>query len=286
VLRDDADEGTTAMNARLTRAAFALSASGLLGLAALPPAAAADGGSATVSVFHGIPGATVDVYANSKKLLSDFAPGTLTAPVRLRAGTYDIEIFKAGADPSGTPVLEKTVDVPGGVNATVVASLAEDGQPALNAFVNDTSGIPAGKTRLIVRHVAAAPAVDVRANGTAVFKGLKNPEQATAEVPAGSVNADVVLAGTGTVVLGPATLNLPEGAGTVVYAWGSAKDKNLALKVQNLGTARMAPGAPAAGETGQADTARYEIAGWEYAVGGAALLGALVASGRLVIRRR
>ena len=44
------------------------------------PAQAAD--TATVSILHAVPGATVDVYANGKALLTDFEPGTLTEAQR------------------------------------------------------------------------------------------------------------------------------------------------------------------------------------------------------------
>lgn len=207
---------------------------------------------ATVSVLHGVPGLTVDVYAGDKELIPDFEPGTLTDPMKLDAGSYDIKIFKDGEGPDGSPAIEKTVDVPAGANATLVAHLTADGEPALDAFVNDTSTIPAGKARLTVRHVAAAPAVDVRADGKPVFEGLENPKEAKGEVAAGTVSADVVLAGTDTVALGPAELDLAEGANTVVYAWGSADDKNLQLKTQTVTGMHSAPSGVPAGETGAA----------------------------------
>ncbi|MFD4791811.1 DUF4397 domain-containing protein [Streptomyces sp. NPDC058459] len=216
--------------------------------------AGAGGGQATVSVLHAVPGLTVDVYAGGKELIPDFRPGTLTGPMELDAGSYDIRIFKDGDGPKGTPAIEKKVDVPAGVNATLVAHLGEDGRPVLDAFVNDVSRVPAGKARLTVRHVAAAPAVDVRAGRKPVFKNLVNPGEAKAEVPAGTVSADVVLAGTGTVAVGPADLGLAEGSNTVVYAWGSAKDKSLALKTQTLTGMHSAPGGVPAGGSGQAAT--------------------------------
>ena len=46
-----------------------------------------------VSVLHGVPGLTVDVYANGNKLLTNFKPGTLTDPVALPEGTYDLKVF-------------------------------------------------------------------------------------------------------------------------------------------------------------------------------------------------
>ena len=42
------------------------------------PAAAAD--TATVSVLHAVPEATVDVCANGDELIPDFKPGTLAGP--------------------------------------------------------------------------------------------------------------------------------------------------------------------------------------------------------------
>ena len=119
--------------------------------------------------------------------------------------------------------------------------------------MNDTSTLKPGKARLTVRHVAAAPAVDVRAGGTPVFKGLTNPNEAKADVAAGTVKADVVLAGTSTVVIGPADLNLKEGTNTIVYAWGSATDKNLKLAVQTIGGLHGNPGGVPSGTGGLVD---------------------------------
>ena len=41
----------------------------------------------------------------------------------------------------------------------------------LTPFVNDVSAVPAGQARVTVRHIAAAPAVDVRAGGAVVAPG-------------------------------------------------------------------------------------------------------------------
>jgi hypothetical protein len=222
-----------------------------VGLGAGPASAA---GTATVSVLHAVPGVTVDVYANGQKLLSNFAPGTLTEPMSVPAGSYDLAVFPAGSDPSSTqPAAEATgVSVPAGANATLVANLDAQGKPTLNAFVNDVSSVPAGKARVTVRHVAAAPAVDVRANGTPVITGLTNPDEKTLVVPAGTVKADVVLAGTSTVAIGPADLTLGEGTTTVVYAWGS-RSAGFKLAVQKLSGMSSAPSGVPAGSGGLVD---------------------------------
>ncbi len=128
-----------------------------------------------------------------------------------------------------------------GGNATVAAHLSTDGEPRMTTFTNDVSKTDAGQARLTVRHVAAAPAVDVRAGGQPLFTDLANPDEDTASVDAGTVNADVVLAGTDTVAIGPAELDLKEGVTNVVYAWGSAEDKNLALTGQTVSSRESTP---------------------------------------------
>src|SRR5829696_1924182 len=160
----------------------ALLAAGLWGIGG--PAQAAD--NAEVSILHGVPGATVDVYANGKALLKNFKPGTLTDPQMLPADTYDLKVVKAGDGADGDAVIQAdNVKVPAGANITVVAHLAADGDPTLTPFVNDVSTIPTGQARIIVRHTAAAPAVDIRAGGEPVFTNLTNPKQESAEVDAG-----------------------------------------------------------------------------------------------------
>ncbi len=244
------------------------------------PAQAAD--TATVSILHAVPGATVDVYANGKALLTDFKPGTLTDPQMLPAATYDLKVVAAGDGADGKAVAEaKGVEVPAGANVTVVAHLDADGSPTLSPYVNDVSSIPAGEARLTVRHDAAAPAVDVRANEKVAFKGLTNPKEATAELPAGTISADVVLAGTDTVAIGPAEVNLAEGTTTIVYAWGSAEDDNLQLAVQTIGGMGSNPGGVPGGTGGQAAVASPVTVGL-FAL---ALVGFAVAGTQLARRR-
>ena len=267
------------LSRRTTRIGVAAGAA-LLPLALVAPAQAAE--NATVSVLHGVPGLTVDVYANGEELIPDFEPGTLTDPLELPAGTYDLAVFPAGEGPDGEPAIEAAdVEVPAGANATVVAHLDADGEPMLSLFANDVSSVPAGKARLTVRHVAAAPAVDVRASEQPVFEGLENPDEDTAEVPAGTVSADVVLAGTSDVAIGPADLDLAEGTNTIVYAWGSAADENLALATQTIDGLHSAPKGVPAGSAGLAADGDG-VPAWLLVITAISLAGAAGATARLV----
>lgn len=259
----------------LTVAAVALG--GAVILAA--PAHAAD--PSKVSVVHGIPNTPVDVYVNGKKTIENFAPAKVAGPLDLAEGSYDIALTKPG-EPVASPLLEvKGAKVPAGANITLVAHLTADGKPAITPFVNDTAKLVAGKARLTVRHTAAAPAVDVRAGGQPVFKALANPDEAKADVDAGTVKADVVLTGTGTVVIGPTDLALGEGNSTVVYAIGSANDKTLNVVAQTISGLHANPGGVPSGTGGLAATG---VSAWWYAVAALGLL--LIGGGAAATRRR
>lgn len=246
-------------------------------LAAAP--AMADGHEATVSVLHGVPGLTVDVYIDGEEAIPDFEPGTLTEPMMLPEGTYDIEVYADGDEPgSADPALSaEGLEVPGGANLTLAAHLDADGAPMLSAFANDVSETAAGEARLTVRHAAAAPAVDIRAGETPVIEGLTNPDEQVLDLPADTVSADVTLAGTEDVVLGPADVELAEGTNTIVYAWGSAEDGNLDLAVQTIDGLHGDPDGVPSGQGGLADNGALLV----LALAGVA--GAVVA-GRFVIR--
>jgi LPXTG-motif cell wall-anchored protein len=251
---------------------------------AAPAGAQTSTGNGTVTVVHGIPGLTVDVYVNGNLTLADFAPDTVTDSLSLPAGEYQLAIRPANAAADSAPALSGTATLSAGANASIVAHLDGAGQPKLSVFVNDASAIEGGTARLVVRHTAAAPAVDVLANGSPAFTNLTNPNEAKADLPAGTISAAVAAAGTTTPVLGPTDLTLAEGTATIVYAVGSLQDgslKILSQRITGLGAqaaaATAAGPAPVAGElarTGSADVL------WLVAVGAG-----LVATG-VIVRRR
>lgn len=242
------------MSRRTTRS-LTLALGGVLlaaaaGLATAPLAAAQDTG--TVYVVHGIPDTPVDVYVDGARALDDFTPATSAGPLQLPAGSHEVTIFPAdAADDSGTPVIKATADLASGANVTLVAHLSEAGEPTLTPFVNDVSKLAAGQARLVVRHTAAAPAVDVLAGGKAVISGLTNPNEKALELPAGTVSASVAAAGTTEPVIGPADVDLEEGTATFVHAIGSLEDKTLGLVVVTISGLHSAPsGVPSGAPSG------------------------------------
>jgi hypothetical protein len=219
------------------------------GLAA--PAYAADG--VKLSVLHGVPGLTVDVYVNGERTINDFKPGTLAGPLDLDAGSYEVAITAADADDDSDPAIGPVdLDLEAGGNYTAVAHLNEDGEPTATLFTNDTSKTDAGQGRLTVRHTAAAPAVDILAGGDAVISDLSNPDEKVLNLDAGTVEASVAAAGTTDPVIGPADVTVAEGKNTIVYAWGSLEDDNLKLAVQTISGLHSPPHGVNAGEAGLA----------------------------------
>lgn len=262
------------------RSTIALSAAALLVTAFAGPASAqSDAG--TVTVVHGVPELTVDVYVNGDLTLEDFEPGTVTDPLDLPAGDYDVEIRAADEDPESDPAISGSAAVEAGANASLVAHLDADGQPTLSAFANDTSEIGAGDARVTVRHTAAAPAVDILAEGDAIVSGLSNPDEAVTEVPAGTYEVAVAPEGTTDAVLGPTDLTLEEGTNHIVYAIGSVDDDNLDLLVQTISGLHSSPDGVPAGTGGMADA----MPTWLVALSAAAAAGAVVAGGRLAYAR-
>lgn len=248
------------------------------------PAAAVDSGKSDLSVLHGIPGLTVDVYVNGVNTLDDFAPGTLAGPLSLDPGVYTVAITASDAVDDSAPVLGPIdITLAADMSYTAVAHLKADDSPTVSLFTNDISATAAGEGRLTVRHVAGAPAVDVLANGAVAFPNLTNPNEAMADLPVATYSAAVNLEGTDTTVIGPVDVTLAEGVNTIVYAWGSAADENLTVAVQTVDTMMGAPAGVTAGNAPLNNDSSLPIG--LIALAGLALVGAGVA-GRVAISRR
>jgi hypothetical protein len=243
------------------------------------PATAAD--TASVSVLHGVPDATVDVCANGEELIADFTPGTLAGPLDLPAGTYTItvvgdeETTNCDADALIGPA---DVSVEAGNSYTVVAHLDADGNLTATPFQNDTEAAAAGSGKLTARHTAQAPEVDVLVEGDSVGT-FSNPDQiGPAELPAGEYAVEIQ-AGGAAVPTTPALDAVPveEGVNTIAYAWGTAED--LQIAVQTVDLAHSAPSGVPGGESGEAAGTG---AAWLLLAAGLGMAGVAVSGRRLV----
>ncbi len=218
----------------------------LVALAGILPASAgedrggdghhSDEGTAVLTVFHGVPGLTVDVYVDGKLTLDNFEPGSFSDPLSLHAGTYSVAITAADATDDSHPVIGPVdLTLEEGDNYTVAAHLTEAGDPTATLFTNNTDKANKRNARLTVRHIAAAPAVDVLANGHPAVTDLTNPDEAELTLPVGTISVAVAATGTTDPLIGPADITIAKRTNTIVYAWGSLAAGNLAVAVQTVG---------------------------------------------------
>ncbi len=251
-------------------------------LLAIPAGAQSSGGN--VTVVHGIPGLTVDVYVNGDLTLEGFAPGDVAGPLSLPAGDYALAITAAGGSVEDA-VLEGSATVTDGLDASIVAHLTADATPTISIFVNDVTTIDAGEGRLTVRHTAAAPSVDILlADGTEVFTGVENPNEGVVELPADTYSVAIAAAGTGVdaAVFGPADLAVVEGTNRIVYATGDLAGGTFDLVIQDIGDLQSAP---AAVPSGSGDLATNGASVWLLAVAAVAAVG-VAGSARLALVRK
>jgi hypothetical protein len=255
------------------------------------PASAISATTADLYVFHGIPDTPVDVYVDGALTLDDFQPGTFAGPLDLPAGDYEVALTAFDATDASAPVLGPiTLTLEANKSYTAAAFLDADGNPTAKLFTNDVATTNAGEGRLTVRHTAAAPAVDILANGTAAFTNVVNGAEGTANLPVGTISASVVPTGaTEPVVLGPADVAIKDGVLTIAYAWGSLgggeeeEPNTLALAVQEITVGHTNPGGVPSGTAGYAAERDAMMQGM-WIVGIAALLAA--ASVGVVVARR
>ncbi len=260
----------------LVAAAFALLP------AALPSAAAAQTApSASIMLLHGIPGATVDVVVDGQVVIPGFRPGDMQDLSAFAGQTLrNVEVRAAG---TSTVVIGPiaSLAVPASGNVTVVAHLSADGTPTLTPFANDTSATPAGQGRLIVRHVAAAPAVDIVVGDARPVTNLSNPNQAALLLPAGTISGAQVAPSGGDPIATAPDLDLRAGTDLIVYAVGSLADGSFTFYTQTISGLG---GSPSSVEAGNSPVSSGRGTTTALLAGAVALL--VVGSGALAVRRR
>jgi hypothetical protein len=192
-------------------------------LSLLPAATANAGNDARVRVIHASPDApNVDVYVDGTRALADVPYKAASDYLPVPAGPHNVQVFAAGADPSGDAVIDADVTLEAGKDYTVAAvgNLAEI-EPAV--FADDNSAPAAGKAHVRVIHASPdAPAVDIAVkDGPVLFPNLSFPNAAgPAPVDAGTYDLEVRAAGTDTVALPLNGVQLQAGTIYTVVAIG------------------------------------------------------------------
>ena len=221
---------------RVWLAGGAVAAAGVTaGLAATPASAA---GTAKVNVVHGIPGVAVKVCVDGKPAVDHFRYGNTITGAKLAATTHQVRLVAAGKACAAPAILSSTYTLKAGRDYTIVANRNAEGTPNLKAFVNNVKPTAAGKARLVVRHTAQAPAVNVWAGSTRLIGGTSFTwgKSAAFAVPAGTYSAKGTLSGSHKPVVGPAPLTLRQGRAYQVYAVGTPANYRLVTVKVPVGT--------------------------------------------------
>jgi uncharacterized protein DUF4397 len=220
-------------------------------LVAMPMPAWAQGANSIVTIVHGLPEFTADIYVNGDLLLSGFQPEQATDPMELPAGTYDVEIRDAGASESSKPALQADLEVPGGKNLSVIAHLDGSGNPTVSVFDNDISRVPPGRARLLVRHQAEAPPVSLMVDGASLLSGVASGDEGERVVRAARSEISIATED-GESLVGPTSVNLEDGTAYYLYLIGSSTEANLDLMVQRVTGLESSPSEVATGLGGLA----------------------------------
>jgi hypothetical protein len=198
------------------------------------PSTASSSGMATITILHGLPNFTADVYVNGKLTLDGFKPETATEGLSLPAGSYVIDIRNVGAAANSTPALHATITLAAEKNYSAVAHLTPSGEPTLSLFQNDTSAVRAGMSRVVARHTADVSPFLVRLNGKDVLKEVTPENQEATSLAAGRYSLEVLPTDGQEPLIDGSHLSLKEGDESILYVVGSSNDGTLDLMVQTI----------------------------------------------------
>ena len=241
-------------------------------------AGAAEQGRASVSIIHGLPGFTADVYVDDELLLDGFRPTQATDPIKVDAGSYDVDIRELGAPADSEPVLSDTLQLSPNEHISVVARLDANGGPTLTVFRNDFKDVDAGSARLIVRAVADAPPIVAIVDGSKIGTAAA-PGEDVQEVLKASGHR-LRIESRGKRLAPTSNLRLQEGTATVVYVIGSAGDGSIDLMTETVGGLFSAPSGVLTGTGGLADQRHANLL-----AAALTLVVASVIARRVVVRR-
>jgi hypothetical protein len=185
----------------------------------------------TIRVTHASPGApNVDIYLNGSSVpaITNLAFGASTDLITLTSANYDVAIRRTGDPAVNPPLFSKSITLPAGVTAEVVALGVVGGEPAFDIAVFPIDLKPTnGKARIYFIHAGTtAPSVDIRVNGQLVITGLKVGSYTTTplEVGPGEYTATGVETGKNfPVVLSLAAAQIAKDTVYTVVAYGDLR---------------------------------------------------------------
>ena len=196
----------------------------------------------TYSIVHAIPlgfGAdVVDIYSDSTLIIDNAIPGSIKTFTTTHS-TITIRIFPNGVVPSATTVpLLSTSALPlsRGTTLSFVAHLNESEEPRLSTYKDVITQAGVKRSWMTVRHVAGAPMVQFRLNGTPVFLPLTNTLQRKRSLPFGLYTLGVTYPETPTTNIAATPFEMKSKSNEVIYFWGAKSKGNLGFLRQEIST--------------------------------------------------
>ena len=225
-------------------AALALAAPLAL-LTAAPASAAAP---ASLTVVHGVRGLVADVRLDGKLVLSGFAPERVTDALSVPAGKHRVQAWPSGADQDTEPVVDESIVLKAGQQATAAIGLDGDGEADLTLYDDEELLPDEGDTALVVRGLAQADPVRVVAGDRTVAPSLTSSSQGLARVEPGSYAVSAEAADSGDTLVPSQEVPVAAGRAVVLYLVGSQSDDTLGWVAQTVRPAAAA--APTRVDTG------------------------------------
>jgi hypothetical protein len=184
-------------------------------LAAIPLNAAVAAGHtpAEIIVVHGVPDLEVDVLVDGAPAITGFEFGDVVK-TSLPAGDYTFAVAATGTTDA---ILEIEASLGEGLSATIAAYLDADGNPQLQAFVNEN-----GASGIQPFHLANFGPVDILSGTATVLGPVFNGQTARIDVAGGTTVADVGIAaaGSGEAAIELADVTVPANTLVLVHAIG------------------------------------------------------------------
>lgn len=187
-----------------------------------------------ISLVHAVPGVDVDLVLDDEELASDFRLGEVRDVTNFAGRDLaGLRAMRAGSDLELGPVSAESIPADG--IASVVVHLDETLSLQVTSFDDSApAGQPGpGNGLLTVRHVAAAPVVDVVLDSTAQVRSLAPADGADFVVPAGPLGT-ATLTREGEPVFALPDVTIAEGRRTIVYVGGTAGEGNLVATVDTI----------------------------------------------------
>jgi hypothetical protein len=250
---------------------------------------------ARVSVVQAVPGVSVDVSVDGRRVAGGAGVGDVLGPFEMAPGSHEISFRGEGVR------VESTLDVEAGDTSDVVLHLPADvgGEPVVHSYAAPDGPIGPDKARVLLAHTATVAPADVEVDGQTVFTNIANGEFADADVPEGSIEVALLPSGADGAdpILGPLDVALEARTLSMIYAYGNPRDGSMNVIAHTVDLAADGSVRPSRIDTGSAGLADDRVTTFPGPTAGdrgllpaaaavAVLLAALGALGAGIRRRR